>query len=105
MRPSLVRPRLAALGLVTLLIGLLAAACAPAPTPANAPAPAVSTSAAPARTTPAAPGQVVGTQADTALGAQDAGPSLAKSPAAASTRHFKGNPDAPVVVIEISDFQ
>lgn len=98
-----IRPGLAALGLALLLVGALAAACAP--TPSETPAPAAATAAPSEPAAAATASQNGGSRADIAFGSQDAGPSLAKNPAAASTRHYKGNPDAPVVVIEISDFQ
>jgi hypothetical protein len=38
-------------------------------------------------------------------GSQEPGPSANLNPAAKFTTHFKGDPNAPVVIIEISDFQ
>ncbi len=95
-------PRLRAqaglLGLALLTVTLIGAACAPAaPSPGGTPTQPV---------TPAAVGPVrtgAGTSAPQV--SQDPGPSAAKSPAAAKTHHYKGDPNAPIVVIEISDFQ
>ena len=65
-------------------------------------APAQAT-AAPQATQPAASQPAVAAPA--AQDSQEPGASLAINPAAADTRHFKGNPNASIVLIEISDFQ
>jgi hypothetical protein len=102
--------RLMALVLALLAAALVVAACAPA-TPSVAPtASAVSAptqAAAPQATQPAAAPL---TAAAVAVGSdkqwsQDPAPSLSKNPAAANTRHYQGDPNAPVVLIEASDFQ
>jgi hypothetical protein len=102
--------RLLALVLALLAAALVIAACAPAapsvaPTAsvANAPTQAVAAQATqPAATPPTAAAVAVGSDTQWS---QDPAPSLAKSPAAANTRHFQGDPNAPVVLIETSDFQ
>jgi len=108
--------RLLALALALLAAVLVVAACAPA-VPAVAPTASVASAptqvsaptAAPAAqaTQPAAnPSSAV----TSAVGSdkqwsQDPAPSVAKNPAAANTRHYQGDPNAPVVMIEASDFQ
>jgi|GEM_PF-1818764 len=88
------------LGGLLMLALMVCAACAPA----SAPATQTPTTAPPA-TQPAASQPTVGATSPQQQSSQDPGPSISKSPAAAETRHWKGNPDAPVVLIEISDFQ
>lgn len=97
-RPG-IRLRLIGLGLALCTVAWASAACAPT---ANTP---------PATT---APTQVSTPTADltanTAVGSdkaysQDPGASTAVSPAAGKARHFMGDPKAPVVLVEISDFQ
>jgi protein-disulfide isomerase len=105
-RPG-VRLRSLGLGLTLLVLMAIGAACA-APQPSSSPsaptqAGAPTQAAAPQATQPAvvSPTGAAPAQQDS----QDPGPSLTKSPAAANTRHFQGDPNAPVVVIEVSDFQ
>jgi hypothetical protein len=104
------RARLVGLPLLLLIMALVGAACAPtAPAPALPPASPSAPTAAPAApaTQPAAsPSSTV----TSAVGSdkqwsQDPAPSVAKNPAAANTRHYQGDPNAPVVIIEASDFQ
>ena len=93
--------RLIGLVLALLVTALIGAACAPAtlPAPTATSAPTLVIAQPPATTRPAA------TLAPISQTSQEAGPSLAKSPAAAKTHHYQGDPNAPVVLIEISDFQ
>jgi hypothetical protein len=102
---SRTRLRLFASALVLLIVALVGAACGSKATPA-APtqAPAPTQAAAPQATQPAA-GQPTVAPAPVQQESQDAGPSLSKNPAAAIARHYQGDPNAPVVLIEISDFQ
>jgi protein-disulfide isomerase len=100
------RLRLLGLSLLLLVVAMGGAACAPA-APAKA-VPSVSPgaptqAAVPQATQPAAvsPTGSAPAQQDS----QDPAPSLSKSPAAANTRHYQGDPNAPVVMIEASDFQ
>ncbi|MCX6032381.1 MAG: hypothetical protein NT169_24200 [Chloroflexi bacterium] len=94
--------RLIGLTLALFVIALIGAACIPATLPApaatSAPAPAVAKP-------PAATAGPTASLAPVQQGSQEAGPSLAKSPAAAKTHHYQGDPNATVVLIEISDFQ
>jgi protein-disulfide isomerase len=102
---SFFRLLLVAAALVLALV--VGAACGSKPAPAaptQAPVSAQATApqaVAPQATQPAANPPTASVQQDS----QDAGPSLAKNPAAANTRHYQGDPNAPVVLIEISDFQ
>jgi|WetSurMetagenome_2_1015567.scaffolds.fasta_scaffold45970_4 hypothetical protein len=102
--------RLLALALALCAAALVIAACAPAaPTvaPTASVASAPTQAAAPQATQPAAttPTAAVGAVGADKQWSQDPAPSLSKSPAAANTRHFQGDPNAPVVLIEASDFQ
>lgn len=97
---SLARTRLAPLSLLVLMIGALVAGCVP-----STPVPPLSTSTPAEVATQPPATEVTASQSDAALGSQEAGASVAKNPLAASTRHYKGDPNAPIVVIEISDFQ
>jgi len=74
---------------------------APAPTQAAAPQTVAPTATQPAANAPAA-GAAIGSDKQWS---QDPAPSLSKSPAAAKVRHYQGDPNAPVVLIEVSDFQ
>jgi hypothetical protein len=97
--------KLLVIGLLLVLVVAVGAACGSKATPA-APtqAPAPTQAAAPQATQPAA-GQPTVAPAPVQQESQDAGPSLSKNPAAAIARHYQGDPNAPVVLIEISDFQ
>ncbi len=102
--------RLLLVGAVLVLAAVVSAACGakPAPvTPTQAPVPtqAVAPQAvAPQATQPAANPPTAAVGADKQW-SQDPAPSLSKNPAVANTRHFQGDPNAPVVLVEISDFQ
>jgi hypothetical protein len=110
--------RLILVGAVLVLAAVVSAACgakpapvaptqAPAPTQATVPQAVTPQAVAPQATQPAANPS---TTAAAAVGSdkqwsQDPAPSLSKNPAVANTRHFQGDPNAPVVLVEISDFQ
>jgi hypothetical protein len=100
--------KLVVIGAVLALALVVSAACGSQPAPAaptQAPAQATAPQAvAPQATQPAANPSTAAVGSDKQW-SQDAGPSLSKSPAAANTRHFQGDPNAPVVMIEASDFQ
>jgi hypothetical protein len=91
-KPTL--PALRRLGLVggLLALSLVAVAC-------------VSGSPAPAATAVSQPTATQAPQAGAAPASQEVGASGAKSPAAASVKHWQGDPNAPVVMVEISDYQ
>jgi hypothetical protein len=108
--------RLLALALALCAAVLVIVACAPA-VPSVAPAASVASAPTQVSASTEAPA-VQATQpaanpssaAASAVGSdkqwsQDPAPSLTKNPAAANTRHYQGDPNAPVVIIEASDFQ
>ncbi len=103
MRQTQSRARRAPIYLALLVIALVVTACgapgAPQATPSGPGTPAVATQAAPQATAQSAP---AGTAAP---GSQEAGASANLSPAAKFTTHWKGDPNAKVVIIEVSDFQ
>ncbi len=100
-----------ALGLALLVVAVVVTACgAPSafqPTPAaqatSAPATqGAATQAAPQATSATGPSAPLATANP---GSQDVGASANLSPAAKFTTHWKGDPNAKVVIIEVSDFQ
>ena len=101
-RPG-VRLRLIGLGLALCAVAWAGAACAPTtvvPAATTAPTVAATLTSAPA----AASADMAAIGSDKAY-SQDPAPSVAVSPAAEKVRHFMGDPNATVVLVEISDFQ
>ena len=100
---SRVRLRHLALGLALCAVAWAGAACAPTTvTPAATTAPTVAATLTSAPAAAAADMAAIGS--DKAY-SQDPAPSIAVSPAAGKVRHFMGDPNASVVLVEISDFQ
>jgi protein-disulfide isomerase len=114
MRKTQSRARPALLGLALLVIGAVVTACGAPSAPAGTPAPATAAApgaqaTAPAATQPAVqpttatgPAAAAGTAEP---GSQEPGASVNLNPAAKFTTHYKGDPNAKVVIIEVSDFQ
>lgn len=89
-----------------LVVMLVMAACAAPGAPQVAPeAQASPNAAAPTEAAQAAPQTTAASFATAEPGSQEVGASAGLSPAAKYVTHWKGNPDAKVVIIEISDFQ
>ncbi len=107
------RARLAQVAGALLVIAVLMSACvapgAPTGTPSATTAPAPPTAAPSAATQPAVqPTAATGPSAPLATaepGSQEAGASANLNPAAKFVTHYKGDPNAKVVIIEVSDFQ
>ena len=104
------RARLTSLAAALLVIAVMVTACgapsAPAgtPQPATAPAPGAQATS-PAATQPAPGSGPTAPLATADPGSQEPGASANLNPAARFTTHYKGDPNAPVVIIEVSDFQ
>jgi len=75
---------------------------APTPTQATAPQAVAPQATQPAANPPTAAASAVGSDKQWS---QDPASTVAKSPAATTARHYQGDPNAPVVLVEISDFQ
>ena len=112
MRKTQSRAKRALLGRVLvggalLVVMIVATACGAAPsappaTPVAEVTPSAATQPAPQATTGTGPSAPAGTAEP---GSQEPGASAALNPAAKYTTHYKGDPNAPVVLIEVSDFQ
>lgn len=106
MRKTQSRARPALACLILLIVALAVTACvAPSAPPATVSvqaSPGAATQPAPQATTEAGPAAPAGTAEP---GSQEPGASAALNPAAEFTRHWKGDPNAKVVIVEISDFQ
>lgn len=108
-RPG-VRLRLIGLALALCTVAGVGAACAPATvtpaaTAAATTAPTQTTAPAASATQPTAAQPVEAAVISDKEYSQDPAPSAAVSPASSKVRHFMGDANAPVVIVEISDFQ